>query len=236
MSQSDCDLHQINHCHSIYIVGGWVGDYDSGHNSDIVYIIDTESRNVSTSTLPYSVSSLSTVMVGGSIYGLGGWNAEKNWWDGHSLDPLIKHELFSSESVHFNHFNNFSDVFYRYLDQGHGGGDWPATHCEPVYVQMTEFGTFTTAQIRKSEALQNMTTNMTRYAIAQSAADNGVSRDKFWMTFSNVSGAVCLEYTMCSWYILQLTALKYVIQNEDDEINSAIMRNLNITKFKIISF
>ena len=102
-------------------------------------------------------------------------------------------------------------------------------------MQIQEFGSFTAAQIRNNETLQNITVNTTHHAIAQSAADNGIYRGDFWMNFFNVSGTVSIEYNMCSWYQLQLTALKYVIQNEDDEINYVISNHLNTSKTVAIS-
>ena len=72
-----------------------------------------------------------------------------------------------------------------------------------------------------------MMENVTHSAVAQSAADNGLYPDDFWLNFSNVSGALSIEHSMCTWYRLHLTALKYIIQNEDAEINSAIEHNLD---------
>ena len=105
ISQATCQWYGFEgvRCdnHSVYIIGGWVGNYDSGYNSDTVYIIDTEYRNMSTNALPYSVSALSAVMVKGGIYGFGGWNATINWWHGHTLDHLVKHQMLSIDSEHF---------------------------------------------------------------------------------------------------------------------------------------
>ena len=98
ISQSDCDWgYEGTLCNdrSIYIVGGWIGDYDSGHSADTVYIIDTEWGNMTYDELPFGISALSMVRIGGTIYGFGGWNATSSWLDGHSLDILIEHELLS---------------------------------------------------------------------------------------------------------------------------------------------
>ena len=86
--------------HSIYIIGGWVVDYDSGHNSDTVYIIDTKWGNMTYNTLPFGVSALPTIRLGGTIYGFGGWNATSKWRDGHSLDISMRHDLLSG--LHFH--------------------------------------------------------------------------------------------------------------------------------------
>ena len=85
--------------HSIYIIGGWIGDQDSGHNSDTVYIIDTKWGNMTYNALPFGVSELATVLFKGSIYGFGGWNATSSRRDGYSLDTSIKHQLLSDPLV-----------------------------------------------------------------------------------------------------------------------------------------
>ena len=97
ISQSDCQWfgYEGTLCndHSIYIVGGWIGDFDSGHNSDTVYIINTEWGNMTNDTLAFGVSAISTVLAVGSIYGFGGWNATSSWRDGHSRCILMRHDL-----------------------------------------------------------------------------------------------------------------------------------------------
>ena len=92
-----CGWYGINNCnnHSIFIIGGWIGDRHSGQNSDVVYIIDTEWGNMTYDTLPFGVSAISTILFDGSIYVFGGWNATDNWWDGQPLDHLITYELLS---------------------------------------------------------------------------------------------------------------------------------------------
>lgn len=107
--------------------------------------------------------------------------------------------------------------------------------CQPVYLKMSEFGSFTIAEMRNNRKMQNMMETMTHDAVALSAADNGVYRYDFWMNFSNVSGSLSIEHNMCSWYMLHLTALKYIIQNEDEEINAAMMEHLNTSKTVTIS-
>ena len=108
-------------CHSIYIIGGWIGEQDSGHNSDTVYIIDTISGYMTYDTLPFGLSALSTIMLKGTIYGFGGWNASSNWRDGHLLDISIKNEMLSGHEVHIMtlchtlSFQHFVQIFHLSL-------------------------------------------------------------------------------------------------------------------------
>ena len=63
--------------------------------------------------------------------------------------------------------------------------------------------------------------NLTHRAIELSARDNGVYGNDFELGFVNASWST-VQYTLSTDYILYLTALKYVIQNEDDDINQVI--------------
>lgn len=114
-------------------------------------------------------------------------------------------------------------------------GYQPFECCHSVYINIAEFYAFNAAQITNNETLQNILMNMTHNAIASSSADNGVPRNEIWMRFSNASGALCIECNMCTWSVLHLTALKYVIQNEDDEINSAMQQNFNTSTTVAVS-
>lgn len=100
-------------------------------------------------------------------------------------------------------------------------------YCDHVYLQITAFNGFTATAMNNDDELQSSMRSLTHNAIALSAADNGVYRDEFWLEFQNASGVLSVGHDLCASYSLYLTALKYVIQSEDDEINSVIHVNLS---------
>ena len=65
----------------IYVVGGFIGDYDSGYSVNTVYIIDTVSSSITTDVLPFGegVFGLSMIVVDGTVYGFGGLNDTVFW-------------------------------------------------------------------------------------------------------------------------------------------------------------
>lgn len=85
-------------------------------------------------------------------------------------------------------------------------------------------------QIQNDTELQDEVMNSTHHAIALSAADNGVYHDEFVVKYKYTFDDMFIEQDLCSRYILHLTALKYVIQNEDDEITSVIKDHWNASK------
>lgn len=90
------DIGVVAVSHYIYVVGGWIGDYDSGggHNSADVYRIDTKSKSISTETLPYAVSALAMIAVDDTIYGFGGLKAAGTWDSGTMRNSWITYEQF----------------------------------------------------------------------------------------------------------------------------------------------
>ena len=68
--------------------------------------------------------------------------------------------------------------------------------------------------------------NLTQHAMALSAVNNGVYSDDFVAEFLNSSGALSIVYNISLYYSLYATALNYVIQNKDEEINSVIKDRL----------
>lgn len=122
-----------------------------------------------------------------------------------------------------------------YQSQDPPGGNQPIIYCDNVYVKIADFNTFNVTQIINHKTLQNTFVTVTHDAIALSSTDNGVYDHEFWMNFSNASGALSIEYKMCTAMRLYLTALKYVIQNEDDEINAEIKNGLSTSNAVIIS-
>ena len=108
-------------------------------------------------------------------------------------------------------------------------------YCHFIYVTLTEFEEWTAETMRKNEKLQIRMTEVTHGAIAQSATNVGVHADEFDLGFANVSDTMSVGQSLCSAWILHLTALKYVIQNEDAEITAVIQNQLNTTNSVTIS-
>ena len=80
----------------MYIVGGWISDYDSGHDSNIVYIIDTESNLMTYATLSSAVSAVSLVSVQDNLYAFGGRLSRSDWWSGSIWNSWLSYEALSA--------------------------------------------------------------------------------------------------------------------------------------------
>lgn len=65
-------------------------------------------------------------------------------------------------------------------------------------------------------------TNMTHYAIAESAANYGVDDDSFYMELMSISGALSIDQNYCTFTHPIMSILELVIENEDVEICSII--------------
>ena len=95
-----------------------------------------------------------------------------------------------------------------------------------VYIEIFDFSGFTTVDMKEDASLQKTVEILTHRAIALSAGDNGVYSDDFDVSFANSSGSLTIEKNLSLDYSLYLTALKYVIQNEDEELSSVIKDSL----------
>ena len=98
--------------------------------------------------------------------------------------------------------------------------------CESLHLKLSNFEEFTAPQIASNVTLQHEITNITFYAITESATNFGAL--PFAVEFHNVSDELCIEHTLCTAAMSNLALLTQIIGDQNDDINDKIENKLTM--------
>lgn len=100
-----------------------------------------------------------------------------------------------------------------------------ASFCDPILIEMKNFDGLSSSQISNLQ-LQDVITNLTHHAVAESAEKYGTNPNAFFVEFGSASGSLNIVETLCAFNDETLTVLAIVLENEEDEISLKIKERM----------